>query len=111
MVLTPAASKQFPLRDLVLSGGDDNGRDTVKILDVARIPIAADGRHESTLIINAWDSVDVENTLRKSTTLLGGIYATKCVSMFADSGYDDGSTGPSLYSYPIRMHELIGNKF
>ena len=97
---------------LVLSGGDDNGRDTVKILDVARLPIAGDGRHESTLIINAWDSVPVDNILRKSTTLLGGIYATKCVSMFADSGFDDGPTAgtPSLYSYPIRMHELIVDK-
>ena len=96
---------------LVLSGGDDNGRDTVKILDVARLPIAPSGVHESTLIINAWDTVDVENTLRKSTTLLGGIYATKCVSMFADSGFQDATTGgPSLYSYPIRMHELIVDK-
>ena len=96
---------------LILSGGDDNGRDTVKILDVDRLPIEADGRHESTLIINAWDSVAVGNTLRKSTTLLGGIYAEKCVSMFADSGFQEATTGgPSLYSYPIRMHELIVDK-
>jgi hypothetical protein len=98
---------------LILSGGDDNGRNTVKILDVTR-PVAAFpliGLNESTLIINAWDDVVDVNTVRKSTRLRGGLYATKCVSMFADSGYEDATTeGPSLYSYPIRMHELIVDK-
>ena len=95
---------------LILSGGDDSGRNTVKILDETRPTTELAGVNQSTLIINAWDSVGDVNILRKSTRSLGGIYATKCVSMFADSGYDDGSTGPSRFSYPIRMHELIVDK-
>ena len=96
---------------LILSGGDDSGRNTIKILDDTRPTTGLAGVNQSTLIINAWDSVEDVNELRKSTRSLGGDYAKICVSMFADSGHDDGTVGaPSLYSYPIRMHELIVDK-
>jgi hypothetical protein len=85
---------------LILSGGDDNNRNTLQIVDNTRNIGVGD---ESTIVINAFDTVALPDTTRQSVQTLSG-FANKCVSFYADSN------APSIgetYTYPFRFYKLI----
>lgn len=85
---------------LILSGGDDSNRNTLQIVDNPRNIGLGD---ESTVIINAFDTVALPDTTRQSVQSVSG-FANKCVSFYADS--DAISTG-ATYTYPFRFYKLI----
>ena len=85
---------------LILSGGDDAGRNTLRLIDEPRNIGSGD---ESTIVINALDAITPPIT-RQSTQNLGGTIGSKCVSFYADS---DAPTAGDTYSYPFRFYKLI----
>jgi hypothetical protein len=85
---------------LILSGGDDTNRNTLQLIDQPRNIGKGD---ESTIVINAFDTVALPDETRQSIQSVSG-FANKCVSLYADSDYS--TTGPT-YTYPFRFYKLI----
>jgi hypothetical protein len=85
---------------LILSGGDDAGRNTLRLIDEPRNIGSGD---ESTIVINAFDDITPPIT-RQSTQNLGGTIGSKCVSFYADS---DAPTAGDPYTYPFRFYKII----
>ena len=86
---------------LTLSGGDDTNRNTLRLIDEPRNIGSGD---ESTIVINAFDTVGLPDTTRQSTQNLGGLFTNKCVSFYADS---DSPTVGDTYTYPFRFYKII----
>jgi hypothetical protein len=92
---------------LILSGGDDTGRDTLILLDERRNIDTSNQKDESTIRINAFDTfAQLNDTNRLSTYGLGADYNDKAVTIYADSNYKHPDTGET-YTYPFRFHKLL----
>jgi len=91
---------------LILSGGDDTGRNTLILLDEPRNIDPNNQKDESTIRINAFDTfAQLNDPDRLSTYSLGPDYTNKAVTIYADSNF----TSPSgqTYTYPFRFHKLL----
>ena len=97
--IVPSVSTQGS--GLILSGGDDAGRNTLRLIDEPRNIGSGD---ESTIVINAFDDINPPIITRQSTQNLAGPNSGKCVSFYADS---DAPTAGDTYSYPFRFYKII----
>lgn len=92
---------------LILSGGDDGGRNTLRLMDGTRVENAS--FDESTIVINAWDTyIPISgggDTTRISTQAAAGV-SDKAVTIYADS---NGTQAGSLkrFTYPFRFFKII----
>lgn len=93
---------------LILSGGDDGGRNTLRLMDGTRVENAS--FDESTIVINAWDtfipiSGGSGDTTRVSTQAATGV-SNKAVTIYADSNGTQAGTGKT-FTYPFRFFKII----
>jgi hypothetical protein len=96
--IAPSVTTEY--NGLTLSGGSDSNRNTLRLIDQPRTIGTGD---ESTIVINAFNTVALPDTTRQSTQNLTG-FTNKCVSLYADS---DAPTVDAIYTYPFRFYKII----